>query len=319
MNQNFSIGLWSLDASGYWGNTAEDTVAKIRAASKIEHIKGIEVIYPTHVNERNIKEVRKAAEDAHLTVISVNPNIWTDREFQKGALTSPDAATRRKALDYGKRSIDIAKEFGAGLMVLWPGQDGFDYPFQHDYLELWHRELEGVKEIAAYGKGHRIAVEYKAREPRGRSVVDSLSSGLLLAGQSGLDNVGVNLDFGHALMSRENPGESVQKAMAMKRLFGIHFNDNYGQTDEDMTFLSVHHIEALEFLYYLEKTAYAGWISVDIAPRREDAVEACSLCFRNLLRLGHALERIDEHALAEARAAGDALRSQELVSAAIFG
>ena len=105
----------------------------------------------------------------------------------------------------------------------------------------------------------------------------------------------------------------------MKRLFGIHFNDNYGMTDEDMTFLSVHHVEALEFLYYLEKTGYDGWISVDIAPKRENPVEACSLCFRNLLRLGRALARIDEGALARARSEGDALKSQEVVNTALFG
>ena len=205
MNQNLSIGLWSLDVSGYWSNT-DDTVTKIKAASMIEHLKGLELIYPTHVNEDNFKEVRRVAEDARLSVISVNPNIWTEKEFQMGALSSPSAAARRKAVEYGKRSFDMAKEFGAELMVLWPGQDGFDYPFQYDYSELWQRELEGVKEIAAYAKGHRIAVEYKAREPRARSIVDSLSSCLLLAVQSGIPTVGVNLDFGHTLISRENPG-----------------------------------------------------------------------------------------------------------------
>jgi xylose isomerase len=319
MFSRLSIGLWSLDASGYWNNTGEGTVKKLEAAAKIKVLRGVELIYPTHVNEENLTAVKDACRRLSLEVVSVNPNVWADPIFARGAFTSRSAAARKKAVEYGKTAFDFAKELGAGRMCLWPGQDGFDYPFQDDYSALWDLSLEGIGEVARYAKGHKIGIEYKFHEPRGQSLLDSASTVLLLSRMLGLDNVGINLDFGHALLSKENPGESVVKCMREGKLFGVHVNDNYGATDEDMTLASIHHVAPLEFFYYLNKTGYDGWISLDIAPRREDPISACELSFRNLARLEKAVERLDIARLKEAQASSDSLLAQEIVNCAIFG
>ena len=204
-------------------------------------------------------------------------------------------------------------------MCLWPGQDGFDYPFQDNYEELWNREAEGIKEVALYAKGHKIGIEYKAREPRSHILLDSAGTTLMFANGLGVDNVGICLDFGHVLLARENPGDSVVKVMREKKLYGVHINDNYGFSDEDMTLMSVNHIQILEFLYYLKKLKYDGWISLDIAPKKEDPIEACKLCYKNLRLLEKVLLRLDEEKLIGAQTASDALKAQEIVDSALIG
>ena len=319
MFDKLSIGLWVLDASGYWENNPAGTLDKLRAALGIRGLKGVELIYPTHVNEDNCQAIKDFCGENGLSVISVNPNIWGDKDFEFGAFTSPREPVRQKAIAYGKGAYDMAKELGAGQMCLWPGQDGFDYPFQSNYEELWQRETEGITAVARYAAGHKIGIEYKAREPRSHILLDSSGTTLMFAKQLPVDNVGIYLDFGHALLARENPGDTVVKAMKEKKLYGVHINDNYGSTDEDMTFISIHHIETLEFLYYIKKMKYDGWISLDIAPRKEDPIDACNLCYENLALLDGVLERIDEAGLREAQEFADSLAAQRLVNRALLG
>lgn len=319
MYKDLSIGLWSLDSSHYWGESKMDTVAKIRAAGTVEGLGGVEIIYPSQVNEKNLAEVKKACADSGIRVVSVNPNLWTDALFAKGSFSSHDPAARARALEYGKASYDVAKELGAGYMCLWPGQDGFDYPFQCDYDELWAREKEGIKAVAEYAKGHRIGIEYKSREPRSHILLDSASTVLLFSRWIGAANVGVHLDFGHALLAKENPAESVAKAMSEGKLFGVHLNDNYGSSDEDMLPMSVHNLETIEFLHALRSSRYGGWVSFEFLARSEDPVEACSVALRNFRRLERALDRLDMKALAEARAGHSALKALELANAALMG
>lgn len=317
MFSKISIGLWSLDSTHYWGGA--DAIEKIRMATRIEGLGGVELIYPTQVNEKNCTEIKRICGDAGIAVASVNPNIWSDPLFAKGAFTSHDPAARSLAVRYGKGAYDLARELGATYMCLWPGQDGFDYPFQSDYRDLWARELDGIGEVAAYAAGHLIGIEYKAREPRSHILLDSASSVLHFAAKLGADNVGIHLDFGHALLARENPGEAAARAMGEGKLYGVHLNDNYGSTDEDMLAMSVHHLETLEFLHWLRETGYSGWMSFEFNARSEDPVEACSLSIRNLRRMEAALDRLDLDALSAARSNQDVRRTLELANAALLG
>ena len=54
----------------------------------------------------------------------------------------------------------------------------------------------------------------------------------------------------------------------------MHFNDNHGAWDDDMIVGSVHTVRYLEILYWLDRTEYDGWYSMDQYPYREDAAGA---------------------------------------------
>ena len=93
----------------------------------------------------------------------------------------------------------------------------------------------------------------------------------------GCENAGIALDYGHAVLGYENPAESVAICkMYGDRLKHIHINDNYGVWDDDMIVGSVNTITYLEFLYWLKKTDYKGYITFDQFPYREDGRDAVS-------------------------------------------
>ena len=56
----------------------------------------------------------------------------------------------------------------------------------------------------------------------------------------------------------------------------MHFNDNYKAWDDDMIVGSIHSVEYIEMLYWLDECGYDGWLSMDQYPYRENAVGAIS-------------------------------------------
>jgi xylose isomerase len=138
----------------------------------------------------------------------------------------------------------------------------------------------------------------------------------LLGYELGLSNVGGYLDFGHALMVRENPAESAVLLARHNRLVGVHVNDNYGLGDDDVTVGSIHFWAMLEFLLNLDQF-YTGWLTLDLVPKRESAVDACTQSIYALKTYLQLISRLDLPALQHAQQTLDAITTQRLVHAMI--
>ncbi|MGB9553528.1 MAG: sugar phosphate isomerase/epimerase family protein, partial [bacterium] len=206
----------------------------------------------------------------------------------------------------------------ADVMNLWPGQDGFDYPFQVDYQRAWDLLLESLAEIADYNPSVRVALEYKLKEPRQYILLGNAFQTLYLIKTLGRKNVGVTVDFGHALMAKENPGEVVAVLARENALFNVHFNDAYREWDDDLIAGSTNLYETLEFLYYMKKVGYAGYVGFDIFPYRMDPVKALELCVKNTRALEKLLDTIDMKSLEEAQKVGDAGLAHQVVRKVFF-
>jgi xylose isomerase len=206
---------------------------------------------------------------------SIIPDTFTDPLFAKGSITSISAATRKKALDYLRQMCDIAKLIECPTMNLWLGQDGYDYLLTADY----DREREWLKEstykLATEYPDLRFALEYKPKEPRNFSYHSRMADTILAAKETGCKNVGVTIDTGHSFFAGENVAEAVVLAKrAGNMLFHMHFNDNHGSWDDDMIVGNVHSVVYIELLFWLKKTGYEGWLSMDQYPYREDGAQA---------------------------------------------
>ena len=131
-NQNFAAGLWifaqSVEKYGSYTRTLS-VREQIQAAAQVPGLKGLELIAPTHVSLENVHEVKGWLDEAGLQTVAVNPLVWTEAIWHRGALTSPDPKVRRAAIDTAKRAIFIGHVLGSTKMDLWPGEDGFDYQF----------------------------------------------------------------------------------------------------------------------------------------------------------------------------------------------
>jgi xylose isomerase len=198
-------------------------------------------------------------------------------------------------------------------------QDGYDYPFAVDYQRLWADEVDGFRQVAAYNPDVKISVEYKPLEPRRTALIASMSDALLAISEVGLPNFGVQVDFCHSLMAREQPAAAAARALSTEKLFGVHLNDGYGPADDGLIVGSVHPWHTLELLWYLRRYQYRGTIYFDTFPDRVDPAAECLANLRAIARLERTLDRMDEQALLTLQSRHDAIAATELVQSAAWG
>jgi len=315
----FATGLWVLGATSdrfTWGGGYSDHVPlfeQIKIAASIRGIKGVEV-HQSDFNHNSPKEFVKRMNDLGLLTSNMNTNVWSERRFKHGAFTHRDKKVRQQALDEARRATDLARQVGSPSIGLWLGSDGFDYPFQTDYLAHWDLLVQGIAEIAEYAAPDtKVGVEYKLREPRNRMTIGDVGKALLICQEIGADNLGVAIDFGHALMARESPAESVALAARKGKLFNVHFNDSLRDWDDDMIVGTVHYWETLEFLYWCKVTNYDGWFGLDMFPYRENARQAAQLAIDNLKEMWKVADRIPIASMRRAQATMDAIASQKVL------
>jgi sugar phosphate isomerase/epimerase len=292
----------------------------IRMATQVRDLSGVELVGLWHVNDDNVETIRRQVADAGLEVTCVTPDIWASGKWGWGSFAANDPGTRKAAVEEVKKSMAWARELGCQVVDLWFGQDGYDYPLQADYPGAWDRLVEGTIECAEAVPEVNLVVEYKPKEPRTHCFVSTVGKTLLLLQKVDRPNVGAMVDVGHSLIAYENVAESA----ALLHYFGdklmyMHFNDNWRLWDDDMTVGSVHTLEMLELLYWLERVGYRGWYALDIFPYRENGIRAAEESIAWIKALRGLVEKMGRDRVAEVIQAGDAMAASAMVREAIFG
>ena len=304
--------------SGYGERLTSEEL--IRAATQVEGLTGVEVVGFWHVNDDNVQQVHRQITDAGLEVTCVTPDIWASGKWGWGSFSANDPQIRRDAIQEVKKAMEWAKQMDCHVVDLWFGQDGYDYPLQADYLAAWDRIIEGTIECAEHVPDVKLVIEYKPKEPRTHCFIGTVGKTLLLVEKVSKPNVGAMIDVGHALMAYESAAESAAMLQYIgQKLFYMHFNDNWRLWDDDMTVGSVHTVEMLEPLYWLDRMDYRGWYALDIFPYREDGVRAATESIRWIKGLQGLLDRIGRDRIAEGVASGDAMEASAMVREALLG
>ncbi len=317
----FGAGLWHF--ASYLDRYATDgyappvsTLEQIARAGEVGDLSFVDVPYP-FTEGVTVDQVKAALAEHGLQAIGVTPEIYM-RKYSKGAFTNPDAAVRADAIAFLSEAADVVRALGARYLKVWPGQDGWDYPFQVDHGEQWRLAVDGMRELAQANSDIKIVIEYKPREPRNKMFWDSSAKTALGIKAMGVDNVGVLLDFGHALYGGESPAAAAQLLIDHGLLWGMDVNDNLRGWDDDMMAGSVHPIELFEYFYTLRRNGWEGVWQLDQFPFREDTVETAKLSIRFLKAIHRALEALDVEALEAAQARQDALGAQKVIQDALF-
>jgi xylose isomerase len=319
----FGAGLWLFGqfvdryATDAYGPPVS-TVEAIERAGAVGDLDVLDINYPFSDPDMTVEDIQGALDSAGLRAATITPHIYT-REFVAGAFTNPDPAVRRRALALCEEGVDVAKRLGAPTVKLWPGQDGFDYPFQADYRQLWKLALDGVRTVAEMDDAIRVAIEYKAKEPRTHLSFSTAARTLLGIEALGRDDVGIVMDLGHSLFAKEAPADALSLVHEHGRLYTIEVNDNWREWDDDLTVGSIHLIETLEFFLEVRKIGWQEPILLDQFPFREDPVEAARTSIHAIRAIDRALDRLDMDALRDAQERQDALAAQRLLTDLLFG
>ena len=279
MQRKYSVILGNL------GNTCDrfchsykenpGTMNMLQQAINIPHVEGIELVGTWDVNNETAGEMNKALVDNGIACVSIIPDLFSNKLYWKGSFSSQDQKVRQHSLDATREMCDIAGRMNCTTMNIWAGQDGYDYLLTSDYEQEREWFCQAITTLANEYPALKFALEYKPKEPRTHSYLARMADTLLLAQETGCDNVGVTIDTGHAFNAGEVVAESIVLAKrAGNKLMHMHFNDNYTSWDDDMIVGTIHSVCYIEMLYWLDRCGYDGYLSMDQYPYREDAAGA---------------------------------------------
>ena len=327
-----SLGIWALGPmvtrfvpGGYQPEHAgETTVQRVRRAVEGlgDLIDDYEFHYPGELSHENLDEVRDAL-DGH-GIATVCTGLHTDARFGKGGLSSPDDDVRAEALAEGLRAADFAASVGAQL-ILWPGVEGYNYPFQTLYGDAWARFVDGVGDVAmrCQERGIRLFLEHKNSEPAMKILMRNIGMTLHVIHklrERGITSVQVNMDWQHLIMNGESLGEYAAMLAAEGLLGHQHANSGWGTFDDDNMVGATAFMETLELALELRRAKYGEngeRLGFDLYPYTEDAVAAVERSVKQWNFIWDVSGRIDDAALREAQSRKDAVRAYELVYAAL--
>ncbi|AQP48132.1 xylose isomerase [Tessaracoccus aquimaris] len=320
-NPIFGAGLWNF--ASYVDRYATDgyaepvsTIEQIKLAGSVGDLSYVDLNFP-YSNDASIDDIKAALDEAGLKAIGITPDIYL-RRFGRGAFTNPDPTVRTQAIDLMHEAAEDVRALGARYVKLWPGQDGWDYPFQVHHGEIWKLAKDGIRELASAHPDLKFVIEYKPREPRVKMLWDSAARSILGIQEIGLDNIGVLLDFGHALYGGESPADAAQLLIDHDLLWGMDVNDNLRGWDDDLMVGSVHITEVFEFFYTLKINNWDGVWQLDQFPFREDTVETARTSIRFLKAIDRALDELDYETLRGAQSRQDAITAQRVVQDALL-
>jgi xylose isomerase len=327
-----SLGIWAFGPMitrfipvGYQPEHVNDSsVVKVRRA--VEGLGDLmddyEFHYPYELSPDNLDEVREAL-DGH-GIYTICTGLHLDPRFGRGGLVSPDPATRAEAVRLTLEAAEFAGSIGAQFVV-WPGCEGYNYPFQTPYADSWARLIDGIGQAAEVCDKHgvKLFLEHKNSEPAMKILMRNIGMTLhvihTLRAQ-GITNVQVNMDWQHLIMNGENLGEYAAMLAAEGLLGHQHANSGWGTFDDDNMVGATAFMETLELAVELRRARYGDngeRLGFDLYPYTEDAVAAVKRSVLQWNFIDAVAARIDDAALREAQSTKDAVRAYEIVYAAL--
>jgi xylose isomerase len=327
-----SLGIWAMgpmvtrfNPAGYKPELADRSTAEhVRTA--VAGLEGLiddyEFHYPQELSDENLDEVREALGGHGIHAIASGMHL--DNRFARGGLSSPDAGTRAEAVRQTVACAEFAGRLGA-RMIVWPGIEGYNYPFQTPYREAWAGLIDGMaaaaEKLAEYDQV--LLLEHKNSEPAMKIHMGNVGMTLHVIHSlraRGITNVQVNMDWQHLIMNGENLAEYAALLDAEGLLGHQHANSGWGTFDDDNMVGATAFMETLELAVELRRAGYGSRgerLGFDLYPYTEDAVDVVRRSVLQWRFIDGAAGRIDDAALREAQSRKDAIRAYELVYAAL--
>lgn len=322
LDLKFSAGIWFFSPadSRFHGRYKKDLNLEqrleIAASLKDYGLGALEAHYPNEVNEDNVHVYQQFERDAGIRLLTIVPLLFYDPDFEFGSLSNPLPNIRQKAIDRTKRAFEIGREVGVDFNVVWPGIDGYENPFGHDFVAYRQRFVDGLVEALDAVPGSRIAFEPKPYEPRGRILYGLTPEGVLLGHQveaalSASENkklladghklLCMNPEIGHLLMGFEDLPYALSWPLSEGRLAHTHWNSQpLGNYDQDLM-VGVISPEQMEAgLYTLKMHGYDGWFGIDINPERVPVDVALKISMDALRAANDRVDGLDHAAVIEA-------------------
>ena len=252
------------------------------------------------------RKVKAMLDKYGLKAEFVAPRLWMDPHTVDGGFTSTSEKDREFAMWRAYRSIDIARELGCDLIVLWLAREGTLCAESKSAVTATKQLVESINSMLRYDDTIRVCIEPKPNEPIDRSFCGTMGHVMgVSAATIDPKRVGGNLESAHAILAGLDPANEIGFALAFDKLFTVHLNDQNGiRYDQDKSFgvenlrTAFNQIKILTENKYWEK----GYVGLDVKAMRTTSDEDSYEHLRNSLEIFKALEeKVDryDYALAD--------------------
>ena len=282
----FSFGPWNIhEGADPFGPEVRKSIAfntKLAAYKELgfdgiqlhddDAVPGMDDMTPAQIIKA-AEELKKVLDDHGLTPEFVAPRMWFAPQTIDGGYTNNCAKCREYALERTKRTIDIAKALGTKNIVLWLAREGTYIREAKDPVVATERIGEALQMMLDYDKDIRVMIESKPNEPMDHTYIPTIghaiAMGLMTSDPS---RVGCLIETAHALLANLSPSDEMGFAMAHKKLWSVHLNDQNGlKFDQDLTFGAVDPRRALNQVRVLDQHGFGNngeWVGLDVKVMR---------------------------------------------------
>lgn len=326
-----SLGIWAFGATatrfvpgGYHpGAATQSTLEKVKRAvdGLGPLIDGYEFHYGTEITDENAPRIQAVLGKRH-DIYAICYGLVPNPRFQLGSLANPSGSLRREAVEHIKRGIDLAAAVGAKF-IFWPGNEGYNYPFQRDYAKTWSCFLEGIQESVEHANAKRVTflLEHKNSEPAMKILMRNIGMALYIVKkikEMGTETtyLKINMDWQHLIMNGENLAEYGALLLSEGLMGHQHANSGWGTFDDDNIVGTQFIEQQIDLLRELHKGGYGQQgerIGFDLFPYTEDPVEAVKASVIQLEYMLEVAKRIDDAELEAAKSEADAVKAYRAV------
>ena len=315
----FSFGPWNIhEGADSFGPAVRDSMTfgeKLKLFRKLGY-EGIQFHDDDAVPDLNgldgagiakqAKKLKEVLDGEGLVAEFVAPRLWEDARTIDGAYTSNDPACRAYAIRRSLMTVDIANELGTKLVVLWLAREGTYVREAKDSKKAVDYLVEAIDSMLAHDPAIRIAIEPKPNEPVDHTYIPTTGHAIALGHLcSDPSRVGVNIESAHAILAGLDPSDEMGFALAHKKLFTVHLNDQNGlKFDEDRSFGSIDLRRAFNQVRILDKYGYGKkgeFVGLDIKAMRTQKLEASTKHLSNsrtfFLQLLEVVRGLDQKAV----------------------
>ncbi len=222
---------------------------------------------------KEAKALKKTLDDHGLVAEFVAPRMWFAEETIDGGYTNNCPKCRAYAIERSKRTIDIANALGTRNIVLWLAREGTYIREAKDPVVATERIAEALQIMLDYDKNVRIMIESKPNEPMDHTYIPTIGHAIAMGLMTNApERVGCLIETAHALLANLSPSDEMGFALAHKKLWSVHLNDqNSLKFDQDLTFGAVDPRRALNQVRVLDKHGFGNngeWVGLDVKVMR---------------------------------------------------
>ncbi|MDO6354732.1 TIM barrel protein [Caloramator sp. CAR-1] len=323
-----SVGIWAFGPTatrfvpgGYHveviNETMEEKTERV-VNGLMDYIDGFEYHYPNEINEKNIEPIKKILDSAGKDIYCLALGHHVNPNYALGSFINPNPKIRREAIDIAKAGIDMAGSIGANF-IIWPGGEGYNYPFQTNYEEMWNNFINAIAELTEHANKMKVTIflEHKNSEPAMKIAMRNIGMTLYVINkikERGVDtsNLKVNMDWQHLIMNGENLAEYARLLAMENKLGHHHANSGWGLFDDDNMVGALCFMETLELAKELQEIGYGKngeRIGYDLFPYTENQIEAVKQSVINWEFIYEVANKIDNLELKKAKDCKDAVKA----------